>query len=107
MYGSERGTETLWAGAGRTGGEGTTRTRHDPEEGSRLSTTLAHALADTMGVDVTEAERALAERIDPRSLDLLFRGDEEPAGHVALGVRGYRTTVYSDGRIVIDPPAPR
>jgi hypothetical protein len=82
---------------------------HDPESSARLSTTVVHALADVMGVDVTDTGFALYDSVDPDALDQIFspRGDESPRapGHVAFTVEGYRVTVYSTGEIVITPPA--
>lgn len=81
---------------------------HDPAGDARLSTTLVHALADVMGVDVTDTGFVLADQIDPDALDALFTqtvdGGGNPAGHLAFSVDGYRVTVYSDGTIVITPP---
>lgn len=82
--------------------------RHDPESAAKLSTTVAHALADVMGIEVTDSGFALYDSIDPEALDRLFApaadGRLRSAGHVAFAVEGYRVTAYSDGRIVITPP---
>lgn len=79
---------------------------HDPESDARLSTTLVHALADVMGVDVTDSGFVLAEEIDPEALDNLFAppAGDETTGHVAFRANSYRVTVYSNGKIVITPP---
>lgn len=80
---------------------------HDPDGQARLSTTLVHALADVMGIDVTETGFVLAEEIDPDALDLLFSSASGGTGaHVAFAVDDYRVTVYGDGTIVITPPDP-
>ena len=82
--------------------------RHDPNGQARLSTTLVHALADAMGVDVTDSDFVLADSIDPDALDVIFRPMQSAGstyrGHVAFSIEGYRVTVYSDGEIVITPP---
>lgn len=82
---------------------------HDPDGDARLTTTLVHALADVMGVDVTDTGFVLADHIDPDALDTLFADpvDERgnPLGHVAFAVDSYRVTIYSDGTIVITPPS--
>lgn len=82
---------------------------HDPEGSANLSTTVVHALADVMGVDVTDGGYTLYQSIDPDALDGIFAptvdGTPRPPGHVAFTVDGYRVTVYSSGRIVITPPA--
>lgn len=68
---------------------------------------MVHALADAMGDDVTRAERALAEAVHPRGLDVLFATpDIGPPGHVAFTVDGYDVTVYSTGEIVVTSPPP-
>jgi hypothetical protein len=84
-------------------------THHDPASSAKISTTVIHALADVMEVDVTETGFALYDSVDPDALDQIFspRGDDSPRapGHVAFTVEGYRVTVYSTGEIVITPPA--
>jgi hypothetical protein len=79
--------------------------QHDFGETAELTTTLAHALADVTGVDVTETGFVLADYVDPDALDDLFRpvvdGTIRPSGHLCFDIWGYRVAVYSDGRIVI------
>ena len=81
---------------------------HDPDSAARLSTTVAHALADVMGTDVTSTEFSLYDCVDPDALDQLFSplvdGRPRSSGHVAFNVLGYRVTVYSSGHIVLTPP---
>jgi hypothetical protein len=81
---------------------------HDATGPAKLSTTLAHALADVMGSDVTEAGAAISNCVSPDALDRLFsRSDDGRAAtrdHVAFSTAGYRVTVYSSGHIVITPP---
>lgn len=81
---------------------------HDFEGAAELSTTLAHALADVTGADVTEAEFSLADHVDPDALDRLFtpagNRRRESVGHFAFTVWGHGVTVYADGQIVISPP---
>lgn len=83
---------------------------HDPNSTANLSTTVAHALSDVMGVNVTSTEFSLYDSIDPDALDQIFSplgdGTPRPIGHVAFTVEGYRVTVYSSGHIVITPPGP-
>lgn len=82
--------------------------QHDPTGAADLTTTVVHALADVMGVDVTGTEFSLYDSVDPDALDRLFApkadGTPRPPGHVAFGVQGYRVTVYSSGEIAITPP---
>ena len=82
------------------------RAYHDAQTPGSLSTTVVHALADAMEVDVTDVEFSLADSIDPEALDRLFASgaDRTAAGHVAFTVEGYSVTVYSGGEIVITPP---
>ncbi|WP_255196177.1 HalOD1 output domain-containing protein [Halorarius litoreus] len=79
--------------------------RHDPDGPAKLSTTVVHALADAMGVDVTHMGFSLYDAVDPDALDLIFAphpdGTTRPPGHVAFSIQGYQTTVYSTGDIVI------
>lgn len=81
---------------------------HDPEGSATFSTTVIHALADVMGLDVTDSKFVLYDSVDPGALDRIFARTEDGAprspGHVAFSVDDYRVTVYSDGRIVITPP---
>ena len=81
---------------------------HDPEGTSKVTTTVVHALADIMDVDVSETEFSLYDSVDPDALNRLFApksdGTARPPGHVAFGVQGYRVTVYSSGEIAITPP---
>lgn len=86
-------------------------TTHDREGTAKLTTTLVHALADVMDRDVTDAGSLLYDSVDPNAIDRIFSptGDGSPRapGHVAFVVDGYRVTVYSDGDVVITPPAAR
>lgn len=83
---------------------------HDVESAANLSTTLVHALADVMGLDISDTGFVLYDSIDPEALDRIFSstgdGSPRPPGHVAFTVDGYRVTVYSSGQIVITPPGP-
>lgn len=91
--------------------DGNYRVYHDPGGAATPSATVAHALAALLGFDVTDAECALHERVDPAALDRLFAPGSDGAGrrpgHVAFRVGGYRVTVYGDGEIVITPPRVR
>lgn len=81
---------------------------HEPGGSAKVSTTVVHALADAMGVDVTDIGFSLYDSIDPDALDRIFAqtttGPPRAPGHVAFSVDGYRVTVYSSGHIVITPP---
>lgn len=83
---------------------------HDPQSPAKLSTTVVHALAEVMDLDVTDTGFSLYDSVDPDALDQLFSphddGTPRPPGHVAFSVNGYRITVYSEGHIVITPPTP-
>jgi hypothetical protein len=81
---------------------------HDFDGPAELTTTLAHAISDVSGVDVTDARFTLADYADPEALDRLFEPREEGVprmnGHLTFAVWGFQVTVYSDGQIAIVPP---
>ena len=85
------------------------RITHDRDGEARLSTTLVHAVADVLHIDVTEPERLLAEEINLGSLDTLFpinvHGSADASGHVAFTVGNTAITVYCDGTLVVTPAA--
>ena len=71
--------------------------------------TLTHAIADVAGVDVTVAELAVGDRVDPAALDRLFptSGRQPARGQLSLGfdLWGYAVRVRSDRVIEIRPPS--
>ncbi|WP_049921937.1 HalOD1 output domain-containing protein [Halopiger djelfimassiliensis] len=87
------------------------RAYHDPDGPATLSTTVIHALADCMGVDVTDGRISLYDAVDPDALDDLFRprhdGSPRTGGTLTFVVDDHRVTVTSDGEILIEPPARR
>ncbi len=87
------------------------RASHDPAGPAALSTTLIHALADCMGVDITDGRVALYDAVDPDALDGLFRprhdGSPRSGGALSFVANGHRVTVRGDGEILIEPPARR
>ena len=82
--------------------------QHDFESSASVTATLAHALSDVSGTDVTDVEFALKDYIDPTALDKLFAPvSDRPAranGQLSLNVEGYQTTIYGTGLISIVPP---
>jgi hypothetical protein len=90
------------------GDTGTYYVKHDFGGAAELTTTLAHAISDVTGVDVTDSGFTLNDHVDPEALDQLFkpRDDGTPRvdGHLSFAVWGYQVTVYSDGQIAIVPP---
>ncbi|WP_227377867.1 HalOD1 output domain-containing protein [Haladaptatus halobius] len=72
-----------------------------------LTTTLAHALADAIGIDVTESEQALYRSVNPDALDQLFKpqydGTPRSNGHITFTVNDHLVMVSADGRIEITP----
>lgn len=80
-------------------------TYYDRDGTKKLSMVLAHALAEMMGSDATEAEKALYRSVDPTSLDNLFKdqydGTVREQGQITLRVEEYEIVVSSDGRIEI------
>lgn len=81
--------------------------QHDFDSTATVTTTVVHALSDVIGVDVTDAEFALTDYVDPESLNRLFApksdGTRRSSGHVSFPIMGYQTTVYSTGQITIRP----
>ena len=84
------------------------RARHDFDGSAALSTTVVHALADCMNVDVTDGSISLYDSVDPDALDSLFRprydGEPRSGGAVAFSVADHHVTVRSNGEILIEPP---
>lgn len=87
------------------------RATHDPTGPATLSTTVIHALADCLGVDVTDGRISLYDTVDPDALDSLFRprydGRPRSGGSLSFTIRDHYVTVYSDGEILIEPPVRR
>lgn len=87
------------------------RASHDPNGPATLSTTVVHALADCLGIDVTDSRISLYDTVDPDALDTLFRprhdGSPRAGGTLSFVVEGHHVTVHGDGEIVIEPPARR
>lgn len=82
--------------------------QHDFDGSAQLTTTLAHAISDVSGVDVTDTGFTLNDHVDPDALDRLFEpkddGTARTSGHLTFNIWGYQVTVYSDGQIAIVPP---
>ncbi len=87
------------------------RAVHDAEDSATLSTTVIHALADCLGVDVTDSRISLYDTVDPDALDALFRprhdGRVRSGGTLSFVIDDHYVTVDSSGEIVIEPPATR
>jgi hypothetical protein len=93
---------------GPHGRDGVYYVTHEPATPGGLTATLTHAIATVVDVDVTVAELAVGDRVDPAALDRLFspsRRRRSP-GQSSLGfdIWGHGVTVRSDGRIEIRPP---
>lgn len=86
----------------------TYRVKHDFDGSAALTTTLAHALSDVTGLDVTDTAFTLADFVDPEALDRLFKpkddGTQRIDGQLSFDVWGNEVTVHSDGQIEIVPP---
>ena len=82
--------------------------QHDFSGSAELTTTLAHAISDVTGIDVTDTGFTLNDHVDPEALDNLFspKADGTPRtnGHLSFTIWGYQVTVYSNGQIAIVPP---
>lgn len=81
---------------------------HDFDGSANLSTTVAHALADVTGADVTNTELTLNDAVSPDALDALFEpkrdGTPRRSGSLSFSVSGYLVTIYATGQILIQPP---
>jgi len=81
---------------------------HEFGGSAELSTTLAHAISDVTGFDVTDTGFTLNDYVDPSALDRLFTPKEDGAGRLKgslnLSILGCQVTVHSTGQIVITPP---
>lgn len=80
---------------------------HDFDGAAELTTTLAHAISDVTGVDVTDTGFTLADYVDPDALDKLFRPSGNAAGqvnaHLSLTIWGCQVAIYDNGQIVVTP----
>lgn len=80
---------------------------HEFDGAAEVTNTLAHAISDVTGMNVTDAEVALDDYVDLGALNRLFspKSDGTPRrnGHVSFAIWGYQTTVYSSGQISIVP----
>ena len=78
---------------------------HDFDGPAELTTTLAHAIADVSGFDVTETGLTLSDYVDPDALDRLFapKADGAPRtnGQLSFAIWNCQVTVYSTGQIVV------
>jgi len=108
MYRNETHVKSHSRGGYRTTNTQTYFVQHDFDGPAKLTTTLAHAISDVSGIDVTDTGFSLADHVDPDALDRLFRpkddGTPRMDGHLTFTVWGYQVTVYSDGQIAIVPP---
>lgn len=82
--------------------------QHEFGGSAELTTTLAHAVSDVTGIDVTDTGFTLNDYVDPDALDTLFqpKGDGTPRtnGSLTLTILGCQVVVHSTGQIVITPP---
>lgn len=97
-------TSNVHGGAGET----VVTARHDPDDGTELSTSVLMALDEVPGYDIEEADGVVFEQVDLGALDDLFRPIEgtERQGRVTFPIDGYEVTVTAAGEITItDGPA--
>ena len=96
---ARRGTSNVHGGAA----EPVVTARHDPDDGSELSTSVLMALDEVPGYDIEEADGVVFEQIDLGALDNLFRPIEgvEREGRVTFPIDGYEVTVTAAGEITI------
>lgn len=73
-----------------------------------VTVTIALALSEIADVPPTDVIPEFPQYVDPDALDRLFRprpdGQYREGGPLHLTIRGYEVTVFSTGRIEIDPP---
>lgn len=85
-------------------------TYYDRNGPARLSTIIAHALADLLDVNTDVGERMLYESVDPESLDNLFKlrfnGTPRTDSYLTIITSGYVIMVHADGQIEITPVPP-
>ncbi|MFB6179022.1 MAG: HalOD1 output domain-containing protein [Halorientalis sp.] len=81
---------------------------HDFTGSAELTTTLAHAISDVTGIDVTDTEFTLNDYVDPDALDNLFKpksdGTPRTNGSLNVTILGCQVVVHSNGQIVLTPP---
>src|SRR6056297_3026416 len=75
---------------------------------AELTTTLAHAISDVTGIDVTDTGFTLSDYVDPDAMDKLFQpkadGTQRTNGSLNLTILGCQVVIHSNGQIVITPP---
>ena len=108
MYRDETYAKPAARGQSQAGDARTYYVRHDFEGSAELTTTLAHAISDVTGVDVTDTRFTLNDHVDPEALDRLFEpqndGTPRVDGHLSFPIWNHQVTVYSNGQIAIVPP---
>lgn len=80
---------------------------HDGGESPSLSYTILRAVAAVTGETPQDLD-PLTETIDPDALEKLFEPERLERGadvSLTIGYNGCRVTVYSDGHLVVVPPA--
>lgn len=87
-------------------GSGTYVVDWDPKTGEDLGILVVMGVAAVADLDHTELQ-PLNQVVDPDALNKLFAprkdGVQRVGGRVSFTLSGYHVTVYSEGRIVIDP----
>jgi hypothetical protein len=82
--------------------------QHDFGGSAELTTTLAHAISDVTGIDVTDTGFTLNDYVDPDAMDKLFKpksdGTPRTNGSLNLTILGCQVVIHSTGQIVISPP---
>ncbi|MFH5801795.1 HalOD1 output domain-containing protein [Haladaptatus sp. CMAA 1911] len=82
-------------------------TYYDRNSAARLSTVIAHSLAELMDTDTDVGEKILYESVDPESLDHLYKkrfdGTPRNKGYLTIITNGYTIKAHADGLIEITP----
>lgn len=80
---------------------------HDFDGVASVRATVAHALSDLTGRNVSEIEAMLSDRVDLQALDRLFSGTDCGADAatctLTVTVEGYEMTLFGNGFISIVP----
>lgn len=87
---------------------GTYHLNHDGAEPASLSYTILRAVAAVTGEAPQDLD-PLTDTVDPDALDKLFETERVKRGgadaSLTIGYNGCRVTVFSDGHLVVVPPA--
>lgn len=74
----------------------------------RVATTVVEAVAEATGIDPLKLDTRLYDVVDPDGLEKLFGkrpdGTIRTGGELTFRLAECEVVVYSEGRVVVDPP---